>query len=370
MPVCAACHATRGFNKCALEAPPFSQRAAYPVCKECLRAGKCAAVPAVGPESLDPTDLTRKHTRLQDFKLLAVIGQGAFGKVLLVRHGGTNQVHAMKIISKKFLHERDSVRYMRAERDIMTKLYLVMDFQPGGELFSYLRQEGTFSEDKARFYLAEMILALEHLHSKGIIHRDLKPENVLISAEGHVKLTDFGLAKECGEGAHLNTVCGTKEYMAPEMLLGKGYDAAVDWWSLGALAFEMLVGEPPFRGRSDRDTPQKILTAKLQLPKWLSADAHSLLKALLERNVSKRLGCGKSTMFAKLDWNAVEKCQVVPPMVPVVQHEADTSHFDAKFTKLPAADLHCDDVVPEDVENLFAGFSFYGLESLEALDIY
>ncbi|KAJ0390908.1 hypothetical protein P43SY_011178 [Pythium insidiosum] len=263
MPVCAACHATRGFNKCGLEAPPFSQRAAYPVCKECLRAGKCAAVPAVGPESLDPTDLTRKHTRLQDFKLLAVIGQGAFGKI---RHPF--------VIHLTYAFQTES------------KLYLVMDFQPGGELFSYLRQEGTFTEDKARFYLAEMILALEHLHSKGIIHRDLKPENVLISAEGHVKLTDFGLAKECGEGAHLNTVCGTKEYMAPEMLLGKGYDAvrrpaldaapcnhspafclscqAVDWWSLGALAFEMLVGEPPFRGRSDRDTPQKILTAKVR----------------------------------------------------------------------------------------------------------
>ncbi|GAB9464656.1 hypothetical protein Gpo141_00002084 [Globisporangium polare] len=392
MPLCAACFQTKGFNKFHSEQKKLHR----PVCKECFRAGRTAIeVTSATPVIQTNTDGAKKPTSIADFELLSVIGQGAFGKVLLVRHSTTSKVHAMKIISKKFLIERESVHYMKTERDVMTKIrhpfvisltyafqseskvYLVMDYQPGGELFSYLREEGTFTEDTVRFYLAEMILALEHLHSHGIIHRDLKPENVLISREGHVKLTDFGLAKEYQEGDELLTVCGTQEYMAPEMLLGKGYDSAVDWWSLGALAHEMLMGKPPFRSKNAKELHTKILTAKLQLPRWLSNDAHSLIKSLLERNVSKRLGGGKSSMFVvrgvsalkshpffkKIDWNEIEKMHVLPPMTPTVDHEADTRNFSDKFTKLPASDLACDDVVEED-NRLFLGFSFIGLEHL------
>ncbi|KUF79880.1 Serine/threonine-protein kinase AtPK2/AtPK19 [Phytophthora nicotianae] len=174
----------------------------------------------------------KKTASLADFQLLSVIGQGAFGKVkpgvkrlvygrlivLLVRHSTTGKVHAMKIISKQFVIDMDSVHYMKTERDVMTKIR-----HPFVIGLNYAFQ--TESKDATRFYMAEMILALEHLHGHGIIHRDLKPENVLISAEGHIKLTDFGLAKEYVEGQELLTVCGTKEYMAPEMLLGKGYDS-------------------------------------------------------------------------------------------------------------------------------------------------
>uniref|UniRef100_H3HAY1 Protein kinase domain-containing protein n=1 Tax=Phytophthora ramorum TaxID=164328 RepID=H3HAY1_PHYRM len=304
MPLCAACCVTKGFNKF----HGGQRHLQRPVCKECFRTGKKPVDLGGEPEELViRAQGDKKTASLADFQLLSVIGQGAFGKVLLVRHSTTGQVHAMKIISKQFIIDKDSVHYMKTERDIRhpfviglsyafqteSKVYLVMEYQSGGELFSYLKEEGTFTENAVRFYLAEMILALEHLHGHGIIHRDLKPENVLISAEGHIKLTDFGLAKEYVDGQELLTVCGTKEYMAPEMLLGKGYDS-------------------------------------LHLPGWLSGEAHSLIKALLERNVGKRLGGGKSSMFVvkgvqalkrhsffkSVDWEKMESLRVPPPKVP------------------------------------------------------
>ncbi|CAI5736182.1 unnamed protein product [Peronospora farinosa] len=392
MPLCAACCITKGFNKF----HGGQRHLLRPVCKECFRIGKKPVDLGGEPEALPiRTQGDKKTASLADFQLLSVIGQGAFGKVLLVRHATTGKVHAMKIISKQFVIDMDSVHYMKTERDVMTKIrhpfviglhyafqteskvYLVMEYQPGGELFSYLKEEGTFTEDAARFYLAEMILALEHLHGHGIIHRDLKPENVLISAEGHIKLTDFGLAKEYVEGQDLLTVCGTKEYMAPEMLLGKGYDSAVDWWSLGALAHEMLTGNPPFRSKNTAALHKKILSAKLQLPRWLSGEAHSLIKSLLERNVSKRLGGGKSSMFVfkgvqalkrhpffkTVNWKEMETLRIPPPKIPSVSDEADTSNFDTKFTEMTASDLMCEAVM-EGHSNLFRGFSFCRQDSI------
>ncbi|KAE8914694.1 Serine/threonine-protein kinase [Phytophthora fragariae] len=395
MPLCAACCVTKGFNKF----HGGQRHLPRPVCKECFRTGKEPVDLGGEPEALlirTPGD--KKTASLADFQLLSVIGQGAFGKVLLVRHSTTGKVHAMKIISKQFVIDMDSVHYMKTERDVMTKIrhpfviglnyafqteskvYLVMEYQSGGELFSYLKEEGTFTEDAVRFYLAEMILALEHLHAHGIIHRDLKPENVLISAEGHIKLTDFGLAKEYVDGQELLTVCGTKEYMAPEMLLGKGYDSAVDWWSLGALAYEMLTGNPPFRSKNAADLQKKIISAKAQLPRWLSGEAHSLIKSLLERNVSKRLGGGKSSMFVmkgvqaikrhsffkRVDWEKMETLRVPPPKVPSVTDDVDTSNFDKEFTSMPASDLMCDAVI-EEHNNLFRGFSFCRQDSLKEI---
>ncbi|CAI5738688.1 unnamed protein product [Hyaloperonospora brassicae] len=394
MPLCAACCVTKGFNKF----HGGQRHLPRPVCKECFRNGKkpvdLGGEPVMLPvrASGDP-----KTASLADFQLLSVIGQGTFGKVLLVRHATTGIVHAMKIISKQFVIDMDSVHYMKTERNVMTKIrhpfviglnyafqteskvYLVMEYQSGGELFSYMKEEGTFTEDAVRFYLAEMVLALEHLHGHGIIHRDLKPENVLISAEGHIKLTDFGLAKEYVEGQELLTVCGTKEYMAPEMLLGKGYDSAVDWWSLGALAHEMLIGSPPFRSKSPADLHKKIISAKLQLPRWLSGEAHSLIKSLLERNVSKRLGGGKSSMFVvrgvqalkrhpffkSVNWDKAETLRVPPPKVPSISGEVDTSNFDKKFTEMPVSDLMCEAGFVEEHGDLFRGFSFCRQDSIK-----
>ncbi|OQR91891.1 protein kinase [Achlya hypogyna] len=405
MPFCSQCLTTKGFNKFhALE-----KVKAKPTCKECIKDGRtplspCAETEAERLETPPSPASAKKGTRIEDFEFLSVIGKGAFGKVLLVRHKTSRQMHAMKIISKQFLVEMNSVEYMKSEREIMTKVnhpfiiglkyafqneskvragvYLIMEYQPGGELFSHLVKEGILLESKAKFYIAEMVLAIEHLHSKGIIHRDLKPENVLISAEGHVKLTDFGLAKQVNDGDEVFTFCGTQEYMAPEMILGNGYTSAVDWWSLGALAHEMLTGRPPFeaKNKNRKELHKKILTAKLTLPRWLSQDAHSLLKSLLERNVDKRLGGGKSSMFVVrgvqalkahpffkgIDWNAMAQLQVAPPMIPAIRNELDTSNFDAEFTGLPPTDLDCSEFAGD--RDTFRGFSFCEADRRMSLD--
>ena len=206
---------------------------------------------------------SKRYVTPQDFDLLKVIGMGAFGKVLQVKNKQTKQILAMKVISKRLLKRKTSyVENVQAEREILTKvnhpfivtmhcsfqtkekLFIIMDFLAGGELFLRLGREGIFLEKTAAFYIAEIVLALEHLHSKGILHRDLKPENILLSLDGHLCITDFGLAKdfqwddgEVKEDGKALTVCGTQEYMAPEMVARKGYGKAADWWSLGKFHF-------------------------------------------------------------------------------------------------------------------------------------
>ncbi|XP_010553159.1 PREDICTED: serine/threonine-protein kinase AtPK1/AtPK6-like isoform X2 [Tarenaya hassleriana] len=198
---------------------------------------------------------------IEDFDVLSVVGKGAFGKVYQVRKKGTSEIYAMKVMRKDKIMEKNHAEYMKAERDILTKiahpfivqlkysfqtkyrLYLVLDFINGGHLFFQLYHQGLFREDLARVYAAEIVSAVSHLHEKGIMHRDLKPENILLDADGHVMLTDFGLAKEFDENTRSNSMCGTVEYMAPEIVQGKGHDKAADWWSVGILLYEMLTGK-------------------------------------------------------------------------------------------------------------------------------
>lgn len=284
----------------------------------------------------------------QHFDLLKLIGEGAFGRVILVRNRLNKRLYAMKAISKSLLRKKNNMTYMQSERDILTKishpfivtlwfafqsearLFLVMDFLAGGELFFHLKRKGLILEHEARLYLAEMVLAVEFLHSMGVVHRDLKPENVLLHRSGHVCLTDFGLAKEVGDSSKVRTLCGTSEYMAPEMLLRNGYTKAVDWWSLGALFFEMLTGKPPFTAKSSKELDRKIMSDKPCIPSYITAPAASLLKGMLEKDVNKRLGSVKSTMFAiggvvslkahvffsDLDWQLVLTCHYPPPIAP------------------------------------------------------
>mmetsp|Transcript_24373 Transcript_24373/g.35771 ORF Transcript_24373/g.35771 Transcript_24373/m.35771 type:complete len:671 (+) Transcript_24373:193-2205(+) len=301
----------------------------------------------------------------QHFDLLKLVGEGAFGKVLMVRNRLNKNVYAMKVISKKLIKKKNHVAYMRSERQILTKiehpfvvtlkfafqsekkLFLVMDFLAGGELFFHLRRRGLIMEKEANFYLAEMILAIEFLHSMGIIHRDLKPENILLGADGHICLTDFGLAKEIQMEQHLRTLCGTSEYMAPEMLTRNGYGKAVDWWSLGALCFEMLSGNPPFQAKSQNDLDRMILTERIVCPPYLTATAHSLLKGMLHKDPSKRLGAAKSTMFEiggvsalkqhdffrGIDWNALVTKNLPPPIDLGIKDGTDVSYFHEGFTE-------------------------------------
>ncbi|GMI37787.1 hypothetical protein TrCOL_g12007 [Triparma columacea] len=305
----------------------------------------------------------------RDFSLMSVIGMGAFGKVLQVRLKSTGKVYAMKVISKRLLKKKNFVNDIKGERDIMAKvdcpfvvrmhasfqtrekLFLIMDFLAGGELFYHLGLQGLLLESQCSFYVAEIILALSHLHERSILHRDLKPENILLGSDGHCCLTDFGLAKEFKEETEegkLRTICGTNEYMAPEMLSRKGYGKPADYWSLGCIVYEMLSGSPPFhskRGESAKDLNKKILYSRIVMPEGSSAEACRLLKGLLNRDAAKRVGAAKGTMFQvggvaalkemeffkDIDWILLERKMVPPPFDLSVEGDEDLRHFHEEF---------------------------------------
>ncbi|XP_077203912.1 ribosomal protein S6 kinase alpha-2 isoform X3 [Paroedura picta] len=320
------------------------------------------------------------------FELLKVLGQGSYGKVFLVRKikgSDAGQLYAMKVLKKATLKVRDRVR-SKMERDILAevnhpfivrlhyafqtegKLYLILDFLRGGDLFTRLSKEVMFTEEDVKFYLAELALALDHLHGLGIIYRDLKPENILLDEEGHIKITDFGLSKEAiDHDKRAYSFCGTIEYMAPEVVNRRGHTQSADWWSFGVLMFEMLTGSLPFQGKDRKETMALILKAKLGMPQFLSIEAQSLLRALFKRNPSNRLGAGldgveeikRHPFFATIDWNKLYRREIKPPFKPAVGRPEDTFHFDPEFTSRtptdspglpPSANAH----------HLFRGFSF------------
>ncbi|QCE12120.1 non-specific serine/threonine protein kinase [Vigna unguiculata] len=318
-------------------------------------------------ESLKDEDGNISKTQrvsIEDFDILKVVGQGAFAKVYQVRKKGTSEIYAMKVMRKDKIMEKNHTEYMKAERDIWTKiehpfvvqlrycfqtkyrLYLVLDFVNGGHLFFQLYHQGLFREDLARIYAAEIVSAVSHLHSNGIMHRDLKPENILLDADGHVMLTDFGLAKQFEESTRSNSMCGTLEYMAPEIILGKGHDKAADWWSVGVLLFEMLTGKPPFCGGSRDKIQQKIVKDKIKLPAFLSSEAHSLLKALLQKEATKRLGCGARGVeeikghkwFKPINWRKLEERAIEPSFRPEVAGTHCVANFEKRWTDMPVVD--------------------------------
>ena len=263
---------------------------------------------------IEVKDLTREGLEKaapSHFDLLRVLGQGSFGKVFLVRKNrgrDAGTLYAMKVLRKATLKVRDRVR-TKMERNILAdvehpfivklhyafqtegKLYLILDFLKGGDLFTRLSKEVMFTEEDVKFYLAELALALDHLHNLGIIYRDLKPENLLLDSDGHIAVTDFGLSKETLEDKAYS-FCGTVEYMAPEVVNRKGHSFAADWWSFGVLMYEMLTGQLPFQGENRKETMSQILKSKLGMPEYLSPEAQSLLRALFKRNPVNRLGGG------------------------------------------------------------------------------
>ncbi|KAG7462762.1 hypothetical protein MATL_G00188210 [Megalops atlanticus] len=320
------------------------------------------------------------------FELLKVLGQGSYGKVFLVRKikgSDKGQLYAMKVLKKATLKVRDQVR-SKMERDILAevnhpfivklhyafqtegKLYLILDFLRGGDLFTRLSKEVMFTEEDVKFYLAELALALDHLHSLGIIYRDLKPENILLDEEGHIKITDFGLSKEAiDHDKRAYSFCGTIEYMAPEVVNRRGHTQSADWWSFGVLMFEMLTGSLPFQGKDRKETMALILKAKLGMPQFLSPEVQSLLRALFKRNPNNRLGAGpdgveeikRHHFFGTIDWNKLYRKEIKPPFKPAVGRPEDTFHFDPEFTSRTPTDSP--GVPPSsNAHQLFRGFSF------------
>ncbi|KAH7481766.1 hypothetical protein PRIC1_014864 [Phytophthora ramorum] len=348
-------------------------------------------VEQVAIEDMDGPARPQTKVNVEDFDLLKVLGKGSFGKVMMVRKKDTKMIYAMKTLRKAALVKRNQLLHTKTERSILQsikhpyltsltyafqtpdKLYLVMDYCGGGELFFWLKKDRRFSQQKARLFAAEIILALQELHKHDIIYRDLKPENILLDLEGHIRLTDFGLSKEAVTGAGATggtkTFCGTPEYLAPEILENKGHGKGVDWWSLGTLIYEMLTGLPPFYDQNMQRMYDKILNAPLRFPSFMSAEAKDLLTGLLTRKVSDRLGSGptdaeeiKSHPFFKgIDWEAVLRKEVQPEFKPPNRlGSMDTSNFDVEFTAEKPVDSVVTTTMSETQRNKaqFPGFTY------------
>jgi len=300
-----------------------------------------------------------KKLTVNDFTFLKVVGKGSFGKVMQVRKNDDGKIYAMKVLKKKALVKRKQVVHTQTERKVLAnvdhpfivslryafqsdaKLYMVLDFFNGGELFFHLKREGRFTEKRSKFYAGEICLALGHLHSKGIIYRDLKPENLLLDSDGHIKITDFGLSKDSlKDGMITHTFCGTPEYLAPEVLKQEGHGKAVDWWSFGTLLYEMMTGLPPFYNQNLNIMYERILNAPIPLPKWLSKEARSIFLGLLERDPKRRLGTSQRDcleieehpFFVSIDFPKLEKKEIPPPFVPKVEDEEDVQNVEDEFT--------------------------------------
>jgi len=315
------------------------------------------------PSMIEGNAFGNKVTK-EDFELVGVIGQGSFAKVVEVQKIDTGKTFAMKVLKKKTVVERGQVDHTMSERAALQqfqghpfivnlhyafqtrdKLYFVLDFCPGGELFYHLKQLGKFSQNRTRQYVGEISSALDFMHQLGVIYRDLKPENLLIDEDGHMKLADFGLCKRTvsAEGANkATTFCGTPEYIAPEILLGqdrRSYGKEVDWWALGTLLYEMLSGLPPFYDKNVNQMYRKILKEPLRQHARVPAAAFDLVSKFLVRKPDERLGSGPNdfadiqshAFFESVDWDALNRREHPVEWVPSQQQQ----YVDGCFTQIP-----------------------------------
>lgn len=343
----------------------------------------------------------KRHYGPEDFEVLRLLGKGTFGQVFQVRKLDTDRIYAMKVLSKKVIVKKKEIAHTIGERNILvrtattaspfivglkfsfqtpTDLYLVTDYMSGGELFWHLQREGRFQEDRAKFYIAELILCLEHLHDNDIVYRDLKPENILLDANGHIALCDFGLSKaDLSTDATTNTFCGTTEYLAPEVLLDEsGYTKMVDFWSLGVLIFEMCCGWSPFYAENTQQMYKNIAFGKVRFPKEvLSPEGRSFVKGLLNRNPKHRLGAQgdarqlkEHPFFQDVDWDLLRQKKIPPPFKPHLSSETDTSNFDPEFTNTSASVINkqfhiASTPLSPGVQANFKGFTFVDESTME-----
>ena len=345
--------------------------------------------------------LVSRKVQADDFEPLRCLGKGTFGTVLLVKQRATGRLYAQKQFKKaSVVVHKKLVEQTKTERQILEsvnrhpfvvklfyafqdheKLYLILEYGQGGELFTHLNTEKMFSEPVAAFYMAEMVLALSHLHDTlGVVYRDLKPENCLLDAQGHLLLTDFGLSKVAvdDEDTSCKSILGTIEYMAPEIVLGQKYGKAVDWWSLGALAYDLMTGNPPFRGGNHAKIQQNIVKQKLILPYFFGPDAKDLLTRLLNKNPAKRLGANMPKdlhtikchrFFKKIDWKKLAARELEPPIKPLITDPELAENFAPEFTDLSLDSMMAvgnepfSPASPKE-DDPFTGFSFVAPSSL------
>lgn len=288
---------------------------------------------------------------LADYDSIKVIGTGAYGEVFLVRNKCTLSYHAMKVVEKAVVVERKHVDHLIHEKKILESiqfpflisissafkdnvyLYLVLPYLPGGELFTVMQNYGSFSDDVAKFYISQMVLAVEYLHYCQIVHRDIKPENILIEINGYLKLCDFGFGKVISKKTW--TLCGTPEYLAPEVITSKGYTFSVDYWALGVLIYEMTVGYPPFYAAKPDKLYEKVLSGQYKCPDEISQECKSLIKAFLQVDPLKRLGSFKGGVydikshpwFSDINWQCILNQSLEAPILPVCASPGDTRNF-------------------------------------------
>ena len=300
-----------------------------------------------------------KKVTLNDFKIIKVIGRGTFGKVCLVQYKSTKKYYAMKIMKKNVILEHDQIKHTLLEKNILQNLnyqflvgmdfcfqtleriYFVMNFIRGGELFNHLFECKFFPEKKAKFYSAIIGLSLEYLHTHGIVYRDIKPDNILIDEDGYLKLADFGLAKMLKDKEKAFSICGAPEYFAPEIITREGHNKSADWWSYGILLYEMLCGIPPFYSENTEKMFELITKAELKFPKKIniSEEAKDLIQNLLIKNQDLRLGAEggfeaikQHSFFKGFDFKSLEEKKLEAPYKPTLRGSIDVSNFDSKYT--------------------------------------
>uniref|UniRef100_A0AAZ3NTV5 protein kinase C n=1 Tax=Oncorhynchus tshawytscha TaxID=74940 RepID=A0AAZ3NTV5_ONCTS len=332
---------------------------------------------------------------LGDFDLIRVIGRGSYAKVLLVRLKKNEQIYAMKVVKKELVHDDEDIDWVQTEKHVFeqastnpflvglhscfqteSRLFLVIEYVNGGDLMFHMQRQRKLPEEHARFYAAEICIALNFLHEKGIIYRDLKLDNVLLDHEGHIKLTDYGMCKEgIRPGDTTSTFCGTPNYIGPEILRGEDYGFSVDWWALGVLMFEMMAGRSPFdiiTDNPDMNTEeylfQVILEKTIRIPRSLSVKAASVLKGFLNKDPKERLGCQDQTGFAdikshtffrSIDWDQLEKKQMAPPFKPQITDDYGLENFDTQFTNEPVQLTPDDeDIIKRIDQSEFEGFEY------------
>mmetsp|Transcript_10877 Transcript_10877/g.40562 ORF Transcript_10877/g.40562 Transcript_10877/m.40562 type:complete len:336 (-) Transcript_10877:193-1200(-) len=315
--------------------------------------------------------------KISDFTLLETLGTGTFGRVKLCKHRKSGRYFAMKILRKADIIRLKQVEHLMSEKAVLSSLdhpfivklyktfqdehtlYMIMEYVVGGELFFHLRKVGKFPNDVAKFYAAEIILAMEYLHKQNIVYRDLKPENILLGEKGHVKITDFGFAKKVVDRTW--TLCGTPEYLAPEIIQSKGHGKAVDWWALGILIYEMLVGYPPFFDDSPFKIYEKILTGRIEFPRFMDSAAKDIIRKLLTTDKMKRIGNLKNgpddiknhPWFRGVNWEHLYG-QLIPSPIQVKVTFAGDSRYYENYPEVQSEKGM--EPLGKDVQNMFADF--------------